>query len=215
MSRILLIRHGETDWNKMGRWQGFAPIPLNEEGHTQARILATYLKKRNESITALYSSDLPRCRQTAEYIAQAIGLPIRLDRRLREIDLGLWQGLTKEEIMAWDPDGWQANLPDSYNYVKDGGESTAQAGKRAVQCLQEAIAGHASESTLLMVSHGGTMRGIMVETGLLDKHARIHFENTAITVLQWDHRGQQWHLESSPNVDHLNHHALDSAESMD
>src|SRR3954469_644487 len=96
MKRILLIRHGQTDWNVEGGWQAHLDEPLNATGIKQAQALAEYLRGR--AISAIYSSDLLRARVTAEWIAQAIGLPVKEDQRWRELNLGVFQGLTTSEI---------------------------------------------------------------------------------------------------------------------
>src|SRR5947209_8391773 len=94
--KLYLFRHGETDWNAEGRFQGHLDIPLNEKGRAQARALVEKLKLA--SIEAIVTSDLSRARDTALVSAQALGLPIFEDRRLREAFLGDAQGLTSEEI---------------------------------------------------------------------------------------------------------------------
>lgn len=84
VTRIGLIRHGETFWNRMGRWQGHAAVPLNEEGMYQARLLADYLLQNSHQISAIYSSDLKRASDTAQVLADRLKKPLALDARLRE-----------------------------------------------------------------------------------------------------------------------------------
>src|SRR5690348_1398191 len=96
MTWLLLARHGETDWNREGRWQGHADVALNDRGREQARELATQLV--NEPIDAIVSSDLRRAHETALIIAEVKRLPVATDAGLREIDVGSWSGLTPEEI---------------------------------------------------------------------------------------------------------------------
>src|SRR5581483_12433051 len=88
MTTLLLVRHGETDWNSERRWQGHADEPLNETGRAQAREVADELADR--SIDAVYSSDLSRARETAEIIAARLGLSVTTDARLGEVDVGDW-----------------------------------------------------------------------------------------------------------------------------
>ena len=116
-TRLVLIRHGVTSWNLARRWQGHAPVPLDERGHQQVQHLANALAK-DSMVDAIYCSDLLRCRQTAEPVGQALGLPVILDERLRELDLGVWQGLTRQEMQANDGERyaqWQAG-PNNYNW---------------------------------------------------------------------------------------------------
>ena len=103
MTEFLLVRHGETDWNRDRRFQGHADPGLNDTGRVQALELADELAA--ERIDAIYASDLARARETAEIIAGRVGAPVVLDRELREIDVGEWQGLTWPEIEQRYPDG--------------------------------------------------------------------------------------------------------------
>jgi broad specificity phosphatase PhoE len=96
VTTLLLARHGETDWNRDGRFQGHADPMLNELGRQQAQKLG--LELRGEQIDAIWSSDLGRAKQTAFYIASHFGMPVRLSGELREMDVGSWSGLTREEI---------------------------------------------------------------------------------------------------------------------
>jgi broad specificity phosphatase PhoE len=95
VTKLLLVRHGETDWNRDGRWQGGSDTRLNDLGREQARALAEQL---DGDIDVLYSSDLARARETAEIVAAKLGLEVRLDPRLRERGFGSWEGLTMPEI---------------------------------------------------------------------------------------------------------------------
>src|SRR5690349_15996562 len=103
MTTLLLARHGETDWNREGRWQGWADPPLNELGRRQATRLAEQL--RTIPFDAVYSSDLRRAHETAEILAAPHAVPIVVDPALREIDIGSWSGLTRAEIAARFPNG--------------------------------------------------------------------------------------------------------------
>ena len=95
MTTLLLVRHGETDWNREGRWQGLSDTSLNDLGREQARVLAGTL---DGTVDAVYSSDLNRARETAEILAEELDLEVRLDPRLRERGFGSWEGLTTPEI---------------------------------------------------------------------------------------------------------------------
>src|SRR5689334_1446566 len=97
VEKVYLIRHGETEWNLTGRWQGILDAPLSAIGHEQARKLANYLSET--SIQAIYTSDLSRAVDTAQALAAVLNLVPILDKRLRELDIGIFQALTKPEIL--------------------------------------------------------------------------------------------------------------------
>jgi probable phosphoglycerate mutase len=101
VTRLYLVRHGRTDWNDEGRWQGQADPPLNALGRQQA--LDTAQALRDVHLDAIYSSDLARARQTAQALAELLGMPVQLDARLREINQGEWEGLLVTEIQARYP----------------------------------------------------------------------------------------------------------------
>ena len=146
MTTILLARHGETDWNKEGRWQGWADPPLNDTGRAQARALAEQL--RATPFDAVYASDLARAHETAEIVAAPHGVPVVADPGLREIDVGSWSGLTRSEIEARFPGG---ERPD--------GETRDEHGARVLAAV-ERIARANPERRILVVTHGGTMRAL-------------------------------------------------------
>ena len=98
MCTLLLVRHGETDWNAEGRLQGHTDRPLNDYGRTQARRLAEQL--HGDGIAAIYASDLVRARETAEILSERLGLPVLLDADLRERNWGSWEGLTPDERLS-------------------------------------------------------------------------------------------------------------------
>ncbi|MFZ1880653.1 MAG: histidine phosphatase family protein [Gaiellaceae bacterium] len=146
MTTILLARHGETDWNREGRWQGWADPPLNETGRLQARALAEQL--RELPFDAVYSSDLRRAFETAEIVASPHHLPVVADAGLREIDVGSWSGLTRAELEERFPNG---DRPD--------GETRDQHAARVLAAVERIARAHAHER-ILLVTHGGTMRAL-------------------------------------------------------
>ena len=158
MTTLLLARHGETDWNRDGRWQGHANTELNERGREQARALAAQLD--DEPIAAVYASDLARAQETAELIAAPRGLDVRVDPRLREIHFGVWEGLTTAEIEERYPDQVERWRADDGSQAVAGGETYEQMGERVVGALSEIAAAHPAE-TVLVVFHGGPIRGLL------------------------------------------------------
>jgi broad specificity phosphatase PhoE len=141
VTTILLARHGETDWNRELRFQGHADELLNDTGRAQARRLADAL--RGEGIVAVYTSDLRRAAETAEIVAATLGLDVVADQRLREIDVGSWQGRTRAEIDGAPWDG------EAYDHHR----------ARAVDVLL-AIASEHPGARVLVVAHGGTLRRV-------------------------------------------------------
>ncbi len=155
MTDLLIVRHGETDWNAELRFQGHADRPLNETGRAQARALADELS--DVAADAIYSSDLIRARETAEILSERLGLPVTAWRELREIDVGDWEGLTREEIDARFPDGylaWRSGEPGW-----SGGETYDELGARVLSALERIARSHPG-GRVVVVGHGGTIRTI-------------------------------------------------------
>jgi broad specificity phosphatase PhoE len=153
VTTILLARHGETDWNREGRFQGWADPPLNATGRAQAVDLSVALMA--EELAAVYSSPLRRAYGTAEIVAASRDLePARIDA-LREVDVGSWSGLTREEIEQRFPEQYARWL--AYDQGWEDGETYEQMADRVVAALLELAAKHDGER-ILAVTHGGPMR---------------------------------------------------------
>ena len=151
MTRLILIRHGETDWNVENRWQGQADVPLNANGRAQARQVAERLQ--GDGIQAIYASDLERARETAGELARLTGLKVHLDPRLREIHQGDWQGMLASEIetrYAWFFQNKPTNLLES---APPGGETIGQVQARLLAAIQDIARAHPGGS-VAVVSHG-------------------------------------------------------------
>lgn len=153
---ILLIRHGETDWNAEGRWQGHTDIPLNETGRRQARLLAQRL--RDWPISAIYCSDLQRAYETAAIIAQQVGLECIVDDVWRERDNGQFAGLTSLDIRERHPEIW-ARMKQGFVEVP-GGESTNALFRRVRSGFEKLVRQHSRE-IVAVVTHGGVLRAIV------------------------------------------------------
>ncbi len=192
MTRVLLIRHGETDWNAAGRWQGRAPVPLNDVGMQQAQRLGQYLAAHGPRIDALYSSDLKRALQTAAAIAAPQGLTVLPEPGLREVDLGDWQGLTRAEAEAWDAERYATYVTARGGSPPPNGESWDQVKARARSAFDHLTAHHNGSSTVALVSHGGTI-GRLIES-LFGPIERPTLSNTSITVLEQGTPGEGWEL---------------------
>jgi probable phosphoglycerate mutase len=163
VTTILLARHGETDWNSERRWQGHADQPLNDAGRAQAHELAESLAGRG--IDAIYSSDLVRAHETAHIVAVELDLPVEVDSGLREVDVGDWAGRVHSEIERIDPEGFRRWRAGGKGW--SGGESYEQMGERVVASVLR-IAGRHPGETLLMVTHGGSIRACRASAAGLD-----------------------------------------------
>ncbi|MGH2729502.1 MAG: histidine phosphatase family protein, partial [Actinomycetota bacterium] len=157
MTKIILVRHGATEWNHTKRAQGQADIELNEAGHRQAISIAQELA--HLEVDAVYASDLKRSLDTAERIAEAHGLRVVTDPAFREIDQGEWEGLTVDEIKKRWPDLWG---PARHYNARPGGESPQEVRRRALDGVMRVVEAHA-DSTVVIVSHGGTIRWLSAE----------------------------------------------------
>jgi broad specificity phosphatase PhoE len=153
LTELVLVRHGETDWNRERRFQGHADQPLNDTGREQARLLARTLD--GERIDAVYTSDLARARETAEILAAGLDREVVALRELREIDVGEWQGLTWPEIENRFPEGVATWRERGYGWEE--GETYEQLGQRVVDALTRIAARHPTQR-VLVVAHGGTVR---------------------------------------------------------
>ena len=155
MTTILLVRHGETDWNLHRRLQGHSDTPLNDRGREQARTLAAELA--DEPIDAVYSSDLVRAHETARIVAEQHGLDVTATGDLRERHFGTWEGLSDDEI--------EARFPEAATGVIGDGESREAMARRVFDALQR-IAKQHPEGRVLVVSHGGPLRAVLRHCGV-------------------------------------------------
>jgi 2,3-bisphosphoglycerate-dependent phosphoglycerate mutase len=152
---ILLARHGETDDNlEPLRFQGFRDTPLNDTGRWQAAELAE--RVADDGIASIWSSDLVRASETAEVVGARIGLPVRLDARLREGCRGDWEGHLFREIQAADPERYAAWMRAGEGFRFPGGESLREQQDRVAAALEDVR--RAGELPALVVAHGGSIR---------------------------------------------------------
>lgn len=159
MSRILLVRHGETESTMGRRYCGHQDEPLNGEGRRQAVLLTKRLA--GERIDRAYSSDLARARLTAEIILERRPVEMIVDPRLREIHFGLWEGLTHEEILSRHVFSYQQWLKDPASPIPSG-ESLPATRDRVIRCLEEIVRSSRSrEESILVVTHGGPIAVIL------------------------------------------------------
>ena len=158
MTELILIRHGETDWNRELRFQGQVDVPLNAVGHEQARRLGERLA--GEPVHLLVCSDLIRTQQTALPISQqsrhTVARTAVLNAALREQNFGVVDGMRVDEIKVAHPDAWAQWIRFQADYAFTGGESTQQFHARVMTAVRTLVAEHANK-TLVLVTHGGVL----------------------------------------------------------
>lgn len=168
-TRVVLVRHGQTPWNAAGRWQGHADPPLSTLGRVQAAELARALTLAEDpervgegepSWHHILTSDLARARETAEILAQSLALPIAVDARLRELDVGQWSGLTRTEIESRDAADLAAFESGDPSVRPGQGESRAALRDRVLDCFAEYATRWAGQRFLL-VAHLGVIRALV------------------------------------------------------
>lgn len=191
MQRLLLWRHGRTEWNAAGRFQGQLDPPLDAEGRSQAARVAPQLAAELVAEqTVVVSSDLSRAKDTAAELASALGVPLRLDPRLREHGMGSWEGLTRDEVAERYPDqfaDWISGRPVRGR----GGEDPSGVAERALAALAE-LPPH---PVAVAVTHGGTAGRLLERLlGLGPQHRRVFgpLANCAWTELA--HQGGRWRV---------------------
>ncbi len=193
LHHLVLLRHGETDWNAQQRMQGHIDIPLNDTGRAQARAAAPSVAGLRADVVV--SSDLSRARETAAAVVALTGQALPVDQRLRETSLGDWQGLTRAEVVATWPGEWEKWRTTTAHYSPPGGESRWQVAQRAAAVVDELDESGAQRG--LLVSHGGLIVGL---TGyLLGLPPTSWGSLVGITNCHWVvlHRlGEAWRLHS-------------------
>lgn len=202
MTRVYLIRHGETDWNLTGRWQGHTNIPLNNLGLEQARLLARHFAG-DVQFAAIYSSDLLRAWQTAEILGRALQVAPQPMLALREIDIGWWGGKTRAEIAARDA-ATLARIDADEDLPRGDAETLRDLYDRATAALHQLVAAHAN-ATIAIVAHGGTIRALL-EYAHTDRHWRWPWPhqsigNTAVSIIAATPGG--WRVELANDMTHL------------
>ncbi|KPK80518.1 MAG: hypothetical protein AMJ81_11975 [Phycisphaerae bacterium SM23_33] len=198
-AELIVIRHGETVWNRQARLQGQKDPDLSPKGVAQAEMLAERVAR--ESFAALISSDLKRAMQTAEAIGRRTGHKVIPEPGLRERSFGLFEGLTWEQIEQRYPD-----LHEAYwrgrDFAPPGGETARQRHERVVACASRIAAEHAGQRVVL-VAHGGVLESLFKHALSLHYQARRTFSlyNASLNVLQV-HEGE-WRLGTWGDVAHL------------
>ncbi|WP_066635454.1 alpha-ribazole phosphatase [Desulfolucanica intricata] len=182
--RVYLVRHGETVWNAEMRFQGHADVALTETGQKQAWALSKRMSK--ETIHAFYSSDLKRAYDTARVLAEPHGIEVQKIPNLREINFGLWEGLTFNEIInkfgqkaaKWWDNPSVTRIP--------GGETLQEVAERCFRALKLIVQDHLGQQVVI-VAHGGTIRSIISTVlGLdLNQYWRLRSDNASLNIIDF------------------------------
>ncbi len=201
MTHIILVRHGQTEWNRVERFRGRADVPLNETGLAQAE--ATGRRVATEwQPQAVYASPLSRAVRTAEAIARHFTLPVQVHPGLADIDYGEWQGLTPDEARAHWPDIVEAWYTAPHTAHIPGGETLDSLRARAMATVRELAARH-PEQTVALVGHTVINRIILL--GVLglgnDRFWRLRQDTCAINVFET--QGEEFTLVSLNDTCHL------------
>jgi broad specificity phosphatase PhoE len=207
MTELWLVRHGQTDWNVSGRYQGQTDIPLNSTGLAQARVQAAVLAglqlapwrglrfapwrgssngHQRPNFSAIYSSDLSRAYQTAQIVAEALGLKVQKHPGLREVGLGDWEGQTRDIVHARYPDLIIARETNMLDFPPPGGETNRQAARRVASVANE-IAHAYPAGRVLVVSHGITVAALICQANgfpLEDIYHNVP-DNAQPMVVEW------------------------------
>jgi broad specificity phosphatase PhoE len=198
IKRVIFVRPGETDWNFSERWQGWLDAPLNSHGRHQVGRLAMLL--RNIGIGALYTSDLRRATETADVICKHTGIECKADKRLRERDIGRWQGLKLDEVKEWFPKDYEEYMADRMAYVFPGGESLVQVQERTCAAFNDILKEDAAE-TVAIVSHTVSIRVLLMT--LIDGYDAVtaRLGNSSVTTIARD--GDGWKMVVPNDTMHL------------
>ncbi len=185
MMKLLLIRHGQTDWNLLGKYQGQTDIALSGEGIRQADLLAQNFPV--DTLDIIYTSDLQRAFMTAERLAEKFSAPLYADKALRELNFGAWEGLTYQEIA----ERWPQEVKNLFGAPEKlqipEGETFLMLQRRAMDKIHEIRAENEGKN-VAVVAHGAISKAIL--TALL--HIPLHYvwmlrqDNTAVNILRFD-----------------------------
>ncbi|QNH54089.1 histidine phosphatase family protein [Selenomonas timonae] len=188
MTEIIIIRHGETEWNKTGRFQGHSDVPLSAEGRTQAAALGKNLIV--DHVDAIYASDLTRAMETAAPLAARFGLPVISDPQLRELNFGAWEGRNFNDVNAENPnamknfytDPEQADIPES--------EPFPEFQRRVAGRVREIVA-HERGKRVVIVSHGASIRILLADLLSMPIRSIWHLSqlNTAVNKIRFEDDG--------------------------
>jgi probable phosphoglycerate mutase len=209
-TKLIAVRHGETEWNKIERQQGHLDSSLTELGLLQAKAVGDGLLQYQ--IDTFYTSDSGRAVQTSEIIRKIVNVNFTTDLRLRERNLGILQGITQKDFVERYPDeseNFNKNDPD---YILPRGESIRQRYQRAVDCVED-LARQNIGKTVLIVSHGGVLMSMFYKALDLPLSQKRSFSlfNGSINIFSLD-ENMKWNLDTWGTVDHLTKQGLSTLD---
>ena len=201
-TELAVVRHGQTEFNRRGLYQGHADSPLTPEGEAQAQRLAPRLRSLDCSAT-VHCSDLGRARRTAELLVPPHGHRVREDAALRERCYGVFEGLSREEIAARYPDARIASGAASPDYTPPGGETQDEFTERVIRAFDR-IAGENAGDRVLVVTHGGVVTAFARYVLGVPPNAPRRFDigNTSLSLFYRDHE-RGWMVRFLGDVSHL------------
>jgi len=201
MTSIILVRHGQTEWNRVERFRGRVDLPLNATGRSQAhaaarRILSTW------NIAAVYTSPLQRAVETAQAIGQRSAVPVTKCPGLIDIDYGEWQGLTPEEVHQQYPELYSLWLTSPQRVRIPGGESLGRVRRRAMAAIREIVARHPQE-TVVLVSHLVVCRLLVLAMLGLPTACFWHIQQDTATINVFEHTDGRFIVKVINDTCHL------------
>jgi probable phosphoglycerate mutase len=199
-TEIILIRHGETEWNLSGRWQGHADSALSPRGIAQAEALA--IRMRSEPVDAVYVSDLERALHTARLVGTSSGWECFPMDELRERDLGVLEGLTTDEMKVEHPNVYEAFRTGGPDYQPPGGESFRQFSDRCSEVIEQLARKHLGQK-IAVVTHGGVLGVLFRKVLNLGLEAERNFLLLNCSVNRIQKTSDRWSLISWGDVAHL------------
>jgi probable phosphoglycerate mutase len=200
VTRLCLIRHGETAWNAEGRVQGQLDIPLSAVGQAQARAVSIALQ--NEKFTRVYSSDLARVAETARPTADRLGLSIELEVRLRERHYGVFQGITYAECRAKLPEDYTRFRNKDLDYDFGSGESLRAFNERSLAAVRDIAARHPGEQVLVF-THGGVLEMVYRHATARGLSSARDFEIPNAALNRVEIEGERWKVSEWAQIAHL------------
>ncbi len=193
IQRVYIFRHGQTDWNAEGRFQGHIDVPLNDTGREQAAGLIPQLSGRG--VRGIISSDLSRARETAQIVAAGLGVPVFTDHGLREAHLGRAQGLTTEEIAAQFGEKllsrWRSGDVTDADVAYPDGESGKHVVERSVGAIERFLDAHTDWECLAVSTHGGVIRRLMQKI-LPPESPAVRIPNCVVYEIHFDRARRAW-----------------------
>lgn len=185
MTKLYIVRHGETEWNKLSRTQGCGnDLSLSQSGKLQAEAIANRFK--NIPIDAIYSSDLKRAYDTALEISKVISIPVNITTDFREMNFGCWEGLTTDEIKSTYKETFEIWKADPKEVVIPDGETLISLQNRVINKVNEIIKQHTGKN-IIIVSHGISIKMLILSILCMDISylSRVRISNTGLSIIEY------------------------------